>query len=513
LGVIEQHESELLIGRNKRRINEGLLDKLTIVTTKTRSGHEQRLSVPHNLKERFPRISANELSECRRTAVGMYESYLALRSKKGRKASRPCIVNGGRRSPRWIFRQRFRLVEKGNTDLRWWIDLRDSFKIASETPLRYSRIWIPLKMSPFHLNQIRRGNIQALQIFADRRRKWWVAIAIRVFIPDYPESGLPPAVLGIDLGLKKAACTTLVTPEKVRETRYFVQKEKVKVLAKYDKKVADLQHAMDLRRNSGLVYERLAKKLRSISSKRENVSKEYDHALVREMLDYILELSNKYTLYVAVGRLRNIRVSAQKNACTSRKFRSVVHSWAFARITQNLGHQLAILGWQTSGRESRFRVVPESWTSIICWKCGAKGKRPKQSFFWCPSCGHKTNADRNGAINIAGRLITLTKSLHSVRGLGKWASAMARSTRPKSRRKPSKGTSLLSKKSAVSHSRESAAVHSAQTSLLDFGDKIGGCDNDPAVERTVETLSAMGIDTPTSRQENETGSMDGVTTR
>jgi hypothetical protein len=29
----------------------------------------------------------------------------------------------------------------------------------------------------------------------------------------------------------------------------------------------------------------------------------------------------------------------------------------------------------------------------------------------------------------------------------------------------------------------------------------------------VETLSAMGIDTPTSRQENETGSMDGVTTR
>lgn len=513
LGVIEQNESELLTGRSKRRIDEGLLDRLTIVTTKTRSGHEQRLSVPHDFKKRFPRISANELSECRRTAVGMYESYLALRSKKGRKTSRPCIVNARRRLPRWIFRQRFRLIERGDTNPRWWIDLRDSFETVSKTPLRYARILIPLKVSPFHLNQVRRGNVQALQIFADRRKKWWAAIAIRVPSPDYPENDLPPAVLGIDLGLKKAACTTLITPGKVRETRYFVQKEKVKALAKYDRKVADLQHAMDLSRNSGLEYERLAKKLRSISSKRENVSKEYDHVLVRDILDYILKLSNRHTLYVAVGRLRNIRVSAQRNSRTSRRFRSVVHSWAFARITKNLGHQLAILGWRTSGSESRFRVVPESWTSIMCWKCGAKGKRPKQSFFWCPSCGHKTNADRNGAINIAGRLIMLTKSLHSVRGLGKWASAMARSTRPKSRRKPSKGKSLLSKKGAVSHSGESAVVHFAQTSLLDFGDRIEGCDDDPAVERTVETLSATGIDTPISRQEKETGSMDGVTTR
>jgi transposase len=513
LGVIEQNESELLTGRNKKRIDEGILDKLTIVALRTKPGYEQRPSVPHDLKKKFPRISANELSECRRTAVGMYESYLALRSKRGRSASRPCVTNATRRIPRWVFKQRFKLIEKEDSFSKWWIDLRDSFEIVSERPLRYARILIPLKMSPFHLNQINRGTVQALQIFKDMNRKWWMTLAIRVSIPEISENTLPPAVLGIDLGLRKAACTTLVAPEKVRETRYFVQKEKVRVLAKYDERVAKLQHVMDNRRNNDLRYDRLTKKLRSIRSKREDVSKDYDHVLVRELVDYILELSKKYTLYVAIGKLKNIRVSARKYACRSRRFRSMVHSWAFSRITESLGHQLAQLGWKTSGRDSRFRVVPESWTSIMCWKCGNKGKRPKQSFFLCPSCGHKTNADRNGAINIAGRLITLTKSLHSVRGLGKWASAIARSTRPKSRWKSSRGKSLLSTKGDTSHPREFAVVHTAQMSLLDFVAKSKECDNDPAVERTVENLTAVEIDASKSRQEKEARSVDGVTAK
>lgn len=82
-------------------------------------------------------------------------------------------------------------------------------------------------MSPFHLNQIARGEVKALQIFTDRHGKWWVTLAVRVEVPELEGEGLPSAVLGIDLGIKKAACTALVTPEKVRETKYFVQTEKV----------------------------------------------------------------------------------------------------------------------------------------------------------------------------------------------------------------------------------------------------------------------------------------------
>ena len=96
-----------------------------------------------------------------------------------------------------------------------------------------------------------------------------------------------------------------------------------------------------------------------------------------------------------------------------------------------------------------------------------------------------------------------------MRGLGKWASAVARSTRPKSRRKSSRGKSLLSKKDEVSHPRESAVVHSAQMSLLDYGDRVKMGDNEPAVENTVEKLTVRRIDTTPIRQEKDTRSAGG----
>ncbi len=53
-------------------------------------------------------------------------------------------------------------------------------------------------------------------------------------------------------------------------------------------------------------------------------------------------------------------------------------------------------------------------------------------------------------------------------------------------------------------------VHAAQTSLPDFSDEIGMSDHDPTVVRTVEGLSAVGHDTPTSRQEKKARSVGGI---
>ncbi len=516
LGIIEQHEDKLLTGRNNDRIRDGELDKLTMTAIKVKAGFCQRLAVPHDLKDRFPRMSQNERQECRQTAVALYESYLKLRKKKGMKASRPCEINSTRRIPRWVFSQRFKLFEKRTTVARWWLDLRDSLDSVPEGRRVHDRLLIPLKMSPFHLNQIDRGEVKALQIFTDRNGKWWVTFAVRVETPEQPTDNLPLAVLGMDLGIEKAACTTLVTPTKVRETRYFVQRDKVKVIKKYDRQVANLQHEMASRRNSGLPYDKITDRLGKLRTKRENVAREYDRVLIRQLVDYITELSEKYTLHVAIGRLKNIRVTARRGNYRGRRFRGMIHSWAFARITDNLSYALAQLGWSVSGKNSCFRVVPENWTSIMCWKCGRKGRRPRQNYFVCPTCGNRCNADKNGAINIAGRLITLTGSLHSVRGLGKWANAVLRSQRslPKAQGKvSSRGKSLLSIKSDISHSGESAAVHHAQTSLSSFSDESGMGDNDPAVARTVKILSVAGSDMPASRQEKEARSVGGIPSR
>jgi hypothetical protein len=119
---------------------------------------------------------------------------------------------------------------------------------------------------------------------------------------------------------------------------------------------------------------------------------------------------------------------------------------------------------------------------------------------------------RNGSINIAVRLITLTGSLHSVKGLGKWDSAVqkARISRPKSRRTKSSRKSQLSSENPLSGSRESAAVHLAQTNLLDFGDVVRQSDHDLAVAKTVEDLSALGGDSPENVQEKKAWTVGGI---
>ena len=512
LGVIEQHESELLAGRNRLFIDEGKLDQLTMTTHNVKQGYTPRLSVPHDFKKRFPRISQNEMMECRQTAVALYEGYLKLRTKKGLNTSKPTSINSSRRLPRWTFSPRFKLIERANSTTCWWLDIRDSFDSVQAGRTFHDRLRLPLKMSPFHLNQIGRGDVKAVQIFTDGKRKWWASLAVRVSTEESLDENSPVAILGIDLGIEKAACSTLLTPEKTRETRYFIQREKVKLIRKYDSLVSSLQREMHTRQNDGVAYDKVGNKLRQMRSKRANVSREYDRVLVKQLLDYISDLSKKYTLYVAIGRLKNMRVHAKRGNCKGRRFRGMIHSWAFARITDSLRHELAQRGWKVDGKDARFRAIPEAWTSIICWKCGDKGKRPKQNYFKCPSCGFRTNADRNGSINIAARLLTLTQSLHSVRGLGLWTRALdkARRVQPKARRKSSGGKSLLSVKEQSSGSGESAAVHFVQQDLISFSDEDGESDNDPVVVRTVETLSVAESDGSALGQEEEARSAGGM---
>ena len=517
LGIIEQNENKLLTGRHKNKIDESLLDKLTITAVHVKMGFPTRLQVPHDLKSKFPRISTNEISECRKTAVSVYESYLELRRKKGRRVSRPCVINGTRRMPRWVFSQRFSLIKHDTTIAKWWLNLRDSMDSVPSGKRIHNRLLIPLKISPFHLNQLERGEIKALQIYTDQERKWWVSLAVRIDVPEINDEHLPPAVLGIDLGIEKAACTTLVTLTRVRETRYFLQKDKQELIRKYDGLVADLQHELGTRKNSGANSDRVATKLCKYRNKRKRVSHEYDQLLTRQIINYILELSTKYKLYVALGRLTNIRMKALRGHGQGKRYRGMIHRWSFARISDSLRHQLSQYGILVNGKNSRFRIVPENWTSIICWKCGSKGRRPKQNYFLCPSCGHRTNADRNGAINIAARLITLTESLHNVGGLGKWADAVHRAgkrSRLKARKKfSSEEKSLLPMTSHVSDSGESAAVHHAQSSLLDFSDEVRMGDNDPAVERDAEALTVAGDDTHRIRQEKEARTVGGIPSR
>ena len=101
-----------------------------------------------------------------------------------------------------------------------------------------------------------------------------------------------------------------------------------------------------------------------------------------------------------------------------------------------------------------------------------------------------------------------------MRGLGKWEYSVqaGKRSRLKARKKksPSKGKSLLSTKEQSSGSGESAAVHFVQSDLVSFSDESIKSDNDPAVVKTVETLSVAGSDVPVYKQEKEARSSGGI---
>ncbi|MGY5873824.1 MAG: transposase, partial [Candidatus Thorarchaeota archaeon] len=396
LGVIERHERDLLVGKNKKRLDAGKIDELTL-RTDTRS-------VPHDFKDRFPNISTNELQECRETAMAMWQVYLALGKNK------PLQAKGysSKKLPRHMFTRMFQFSYTPEKEIKHWLILRDSLDSVREGRKKHDRLGIPLSPSSYHLNQLRLGEKKSVQIVKDRRRKWWVMFKVKVDSLSLDTKSKPPAVIGIDLGIKKAVCSVVVTQDGLRQVRYWTDKEKAKHIERYDSMVASLQHRRDTSPNDDVT-----KRLREISSKRENISFDYDGKLVKQLSEHILELSQEYDLYVSIGKIKGIRHRARKGDGKGRRFRGMLHRWAFARITNSLKHKLSMSGFNPN----RAYAVSEAWTSIKCHKCGSKGYRPKQSYFLCHTCGYRDNADKNAAINIGLRLIRLIPSLKGGKGL------------------------------------------------------------------------------------------------
>jgi transposase len=377
------------------------------------------------------------------------------------------------------------LYEPDN-EIKHWLELMDSLDSAKTTGWFHDRLRIPLSPSSYHLNRLSEGKVTSLRIIKDNRKKWWVVFSVRIVVSTVYGYGKPKAVLGIDLGIDKAVCSVVLTKERVRYVKYFTQPEKVKQIKRYDAMVDSLQREMDARRNNGGPADGLVTRLRELSGRRLNISKDHDGVLVKQLTDHILELSKEYDLYVAIGKLTGIRSSASRKSSKRKGFRKMVARWSFARVSDALKHSLTQRGWRVSGADSRFIPVREYWTSITCHRCGNRGIRPKQSLFICHTCGYRSNADKNGAINIARRLITLIPSLRDEKGLGNWLlpHEKKRLSLKAWRSMRSKGKSSRSQSRSGSKG-QSVAECRTQTSLEEFADTT-----DPAMERTVETPSA-----------------------
>ncbi len=477
LAIIEQYESELVKGKKSKRINAGMLDELTLTASR---GAANRLTVPHDFKTRFSNMSVNEFQECRDTAIGMWLSYLEKGGAKPLQGKAYSL----RKLSRNVFRKCFKLVYRPEQTVKHWVLLRDSIDSVEKDTRLHDTLAIPLAISSYHLNKLGEGDVKSLRIFKDNFRKWWVVFSVTIRETETePDSERPPAILGIDLGINKAACSVLLTQQGHKHIRYWKQKDKLAIMTKYDQQVASLQQKKDRLSEAGRDVSAISKKLRILSRKRRRVSFDYDRKFVKDLSEHILELEKTYSLYVVIGRPKGIRALARKGNGFGNRYRGKMHRWSFSRVNDLLKHKLLREGLAAK----RYFAVPESWTSIICHRCGNKGIRPKQSLFICHTCGYRTNADMNGAVNIGRRIITLIPSLmDEATGLGMWLTSKDKTT-PNARRKSraSKRKSSSPERASPSKKEVSVADCSDQTLLAEFPSS-----NDHAMEKTVETPPA-----------------------
>ncbi|MHA1287435.1 MAG: zinc ribbon domain-containing protein [Candidatus Thorarchaeota archaeon] len=436
----------------------------------------------------------NEFQECRDTAIAMWQSYLE------RGGSKPLRTKGysTRKIPRFAFTQRFKFVYSPELEIRHWLKLRDSIDSVRAGRVQHNKLMIPLSISSFHLNRMKEGDVKTVRIFKDSKRKWWAIFTVTLAVEKIDSAGKSPAVLSIDLGINKAACSVLLTRKGYKQIRYWKQEDKLQRMKVLDERFSSLQHEKEHLIAKGENPDRVTNQLRNLSGKQERVSKEYDKKLVRDISDYISKMTENYDLFISIGKLKGIRNVARKGNFRGRRFRGMIHRWAFARVRMMLGHKLASIGFDTK----RYLAVPEQWTSIMCHKCGHKGIRPKQNLIICTTCGLKLNADLNGALNIGKRLIMLIPSLRNENGLGMWLTPRDRAIL-KARRKTrsSDRKSALPQRTPAS-TGESVADPYDQATLESFARS-----EDPAMVNAVETPSAI---TPTgeceSMQRTEAGS-------
>ncbi|OLS16961.1 MAG: hypothetical protein HeimC2_45390 [Candidatus Heimdallarchaeota archaeon LC_2] len=465
IGVIEDNQKELVEYREKKngkisiKIDKGKLDQLTCTTS-------DRNIVNHDLKIQFPRISLNELKECRDTAVGMYLSYLELKEKGN--ASIPTAKSS---VPRSIGYRRFKLrYHKRTLTIMDSMDTNPSMINNGKRKIQHDKLTLNLDLKKYHICKTMEGSLQAVRIIRSRRN-YYAIFAIRHKVKQltskyYPKkSNKELAIAGIDLGINRDAVISIITAHGVSRHK-FIKLERIEntklAILKLDKRIAEIQHKAAKRSTDNEQTDGLYSLLRELRSERSELKYEISHQLSAEINKYLLSLTDQYDLWIGIGKLKGIR-RGQRRGNGNKRHRKRIHRWAYGQLTWMLEYKLS-----KSGYKRRFLTIPEGWTSIKCWKCNTKGKRPKQEFFKCKnvSCKWMGDADFNGATNIAKRAAKyfkltshLKSSLFEVRELG--------FAKPKTPTAPKRirGSSNLSNRNAV-NSDQTAVKNHGNTSLL-----------------------------------------------
>jgi IS605 OrfB family transposase len=206
-----------------------------------------------------------------------------------------------------------------------------------------------------------------------KRGHWYLHVVVSV---PAPEIAACADVVGADLGVTRAAVTS--------DNRFHGERRWRELEAR------DFRIRRKLQKRGT----RSAKRhLRRLSGRTARRRRDHDHVVSRRIAEGLRPGST-----LAVENLQDIRSRVRAKKANGGQRR--LHSWSFATLRAFLTYKCEERGIQVVGVDPRH-------TSQTCSRCGfaSRYNRRSQSEFHCRSCGYQTNADRNGAINIAKKLL------------------------------------------------------------------------------------------------------------
>ncbi|MHA1204669.1 MAG: hypothetical protein ACTSSL_06970, partial [Candidatus Heimdallarchaeaceae archaeon] len=286
----------------------------------------------------FPYCSHDEFQECRDIAVQLYEQgYRPHSTRPPKKRPRRQLIN----------KNRFILTnlpkEKNNSISRWWVGIRDSLDTWKRKTRYHQRLWLPLEMP------------SSFPCSVDN------------------SSSLPPAVLGIDLGINIPATGVLLTPKKkltIKEIKFWHTKQWNRINHRYKLKLSRLQRKAALNDQSGKKHQ-IYRFLGLLRRRYRNVKRAFIHQFVSDVVQTIETYAQMYDLFVVVGYPKHIREEKEKGT-TSRYFHRKLHQWNYAHVLGLLRRALILRGFAPH----RILIIDERGTSSHCSRCGKEVSRP-----------------------------------------------------------------------------------------------------------------------------------------
>lgn len=185
----------------------------------------------------------------------------------------------------------------------------------------------------------------------------------------------PRGYLGVDLGVNKIAVDSL---GKVYSN---------KGIDKLRERIDFLKSALQRRGTKSA-----KRHLKKLSGRENRYRRDVNHCISKK----IISKAKRHNFGVALENLKGIREVTVRHS-QQRKHKS----WAYAQLRFFIDYKAKLAGVE-------LKIVNPKYTSQRCSECGyvKKSNRKSQERFECGKCGLKSNADKNGAINIAYVAVT-----------------------------------------------------------------------------------------------------------